>query len=179
MWLQVSHDLFSFNLHSVVCFMENMWSVTQQLEQQLEALTLDFHLEHWSLTFLCALHSFSFCTLFLLNDVLLQELRWGKNFVDHACSIANSLSPSHKPLMLCCLSSLMLSPLSPLPKPQSSLAFIFHLIPWVSILKLRCEGACRCPGAESKVPHGQQFSRQAKAYTSPGMSFQNNCYTQG
>jgi hypothetical protein len=100
MWLQVSHDLFSFNLHSVVCFMENMWNVTQQLEQQLQALTLDFHLEHWSLTFLCALHSFSFCTLFLLNDVLLQELRWGKNFVNHACSIANSLSPSHKPLML-------------------------------------------------------------------------------
>lgn len=122
---------------------------------------------------------FLFCTLFLLNDVLLQELRWGKNFVDHACSIANSLSPSHKPLLLCCLSSLMLSPLSPLPKPQSSLAFIFHLIPWVSILKLRCERACRCPGAESKVPHGQQFSRQAKAYTSPGMSFQNSCHTQG
>jgi hypothetical protein len=146
----------------------------------------NFKLSPWTLnlstsllTFLCVLHSFSFCTLFLLNDVLLQELRWGKNFVDHACSIVYSFSLSHKPLMLCCLSSLMLGPLSPLPKSQSSLAFFFHLIPWVSILKLRCEGACRCPGAESKVPHGQQFSRQAKAYTSPGMSFQNNCYTRG
>jgi hypothetical protein len=146
----------------------------------------NFKLSPWTFTlstslwhFCVHLIIFLFTPCFLLNDVLLQELRWGKNFVYHACSIAYSLSLSHKPLMLCCLSSLMLSPLSPLPKPESSLAFFFYLIPWVSILKLRCEGACRCPGAESKVPYGRQFSRQAKAYTSPGMSFQNNYYTQG
>lgn len=114
------------------------------------------------MTFLCVLHSFSFCTLFLLNYVSLQELRWGKNFVDHACSIAYSLSLSHKPLMLCCLSSLMLSPLSPLPKPQLSLAFFFHLIPLVSVLKLRCEGACRSSGQRARFLMVSSFEDKQK-----------------
>jgi hypothetical protein len=174
MWLQVSHDLFSFDFHSVVCFKENMWSVTQELKT-----TSSSHLglSPWALVF-----DLSVCTsfFFFLHLVFAQWcVATGAKLGEELCRscMFHSIFFVPKPQTSHALLLVISHAQSLVTSPQVTI--IIHLIPWVSILKLSCEGACRCPGAESKVPHGQQFSRQAKAYTSPGMSFQNNCYTQG